>query len=80
MGCNIHDNMIAYALVVDTPWFGKTDAAGKTVLDGVPAGEYDIHAWHYRQASAGPLSQRSSVKGAGKGEMSFRIDLKAVKP
>ena len=79
MGCNIHDQMIAYALVVDTPWFGKTDAAGSTVIDGFPAGEYDIFAWHHRQAGASPVSQRLSAKSAGKGEMSFRIDLKAVK-
>lgn len=79
MGCNIHDHMIAYALVVDTPWFGKTDAAGKAVLDGFPAGEYDIHAWHHRQTSASPVSQRLSAKSAGKGELPFRIDLKAGK-
>lgn len=79
MGCNIHDQMIAYALVVDTPWFGKTDTAGKTVVDGFPPGEYDMYAWHHRQTSASPVSQRLSVKSAGKGELSFRIDLKADK-
>ena len=36
LGCNIHDRMQAWVHVVDTPIFGKTDAAGKVVLD-VPA-------------------------------------------
>ena len=29
LGCNIHDNMIAYMLVTDAPFFGRTDALGK---------------------------------------------------
>lgn len=38
LGCNIHDNMLAYIAVVDTPIFGKTDANGTVQLDG------DLHA------------------------------------
>lgn len=80
LGCNIHDHMIAYALVVDTPWFGKSDAAGKAALDGLPAGDYDLHAWHHRQASTTAFSQRISVKSAGSNEVPIKIDLKAGKP
>ncbi len=28
LGCNIHDDMLAYLVVTDAPWFGRTDAAG----------------------------------------------------
>jgi plastocyanin len=45
LGCNIHDKMIAYVLVVDTPYFAKTDAGGHARLDGLAPGEYDITAW-----------------------------------
>lgn len=48
VGCNIHDQMVAYIQVVDTPYFGKTDAAGKLTLEGVPAGKYTLKAWHYQ--------------------------------
>ncbi|CAG4886173.1 methylamine utilization protein [Paraburkholderia saeva] len=48
MGCNIHDTMVAYLLVVDTPYFGKTDASGAAVIDGLPADSYQIVAWHFR--------------------------------
>jgi plastocyanin len=34
LGCNIHDNMLAYIAVVDTPVFGKTGVDGAVVLDG----------------------------------------------
>jgi plastocyanin len=34
LGCNIHDSMLAYIVVVDSPVFGKTDVDGKVLLDG----------------------------------------------
>ncbi len=37
LGCNIHDSMLGYILVVDTPHFASTDAAGALSLDE-PAG------------------------------------------
>ncbi len=48
MGCNIHDQMIAYLLVVDTPWFAKTDSHGAAMVANVPDGTYTLSAWHYR--------------------------------
>ena len=48
LGCNIHDWMISYVVVVDTPYFGKTDASGAIRLDDVPPGEYELKIWHYR--------------------------------
>ena len=42
MGCNVHDWMLGYIYVVDTPYFGKTDENGRITLD-VPAGEYTVH-------------------------------------
>lgn len=46
MGCNIHDWMSGYALVVDTPYFGKTDDEGKFTFSLRDAGEYILTAWH----------------------------------
>lgn len=75
LGCNIHDSMIAYALVVDTPWFAKTDLAGKAVIDGFPPGDYDIQAWHHRQSAAAVSSQRLTAKSAVS-DLAIRIDVK----
>lgn len=41
MGCNVHDWMLGYIYVVDTPFFGKTNKHGIVTLD-VPAGEYRV--------------------------------------
>jgi plastocyanin len=49
LGCNIHDWMIGYVLVVPTPHFGKTDANGVARLHDLPSGSYEIRAWHPQQ-------------------------------
>ncbi len=45
LGCNIHDSMLGYILVVDTPHFGTTTATGEATLDGLPAGDYRVEIW-----------------------------------
>ena len=78
LGCNIHDNMIAYVYVVDTPWFAKTDAAGHASLADVPAGDYDLQVWHFALAS--PQAAQPLRAGAGKVTAAFAIPLRAMPP
>lgn len=47
MGCNIHDNMIAHLLVVESPYFAVADRTGRAVINDVPPGNYSLIAWHY---------------------------------
>ncbi|SIR39623.1 methylamine utilization protein [Pseudacidovorax sp. RU35E] len=46
LGCNIHDEMVGWVLVLDTPFYGRTDAQGRLVLKDVPPGGYQLRAWH----------------------------------
>lgn len=46
MGCNIHDWMSGHLLIVDTPYFGKTDALGKVRFNLQQLGRYQITVWH----------------------------------
>ena len=48
LGCNIHDRMAAWVVVVDTPHFARTDAAGVARLE-LPDGEHRLRAWEPRQ-------------------------------
>lgn len=48
LGCNIHDNMLGYILVVDTPVFAKTDGKGRAVLDADVRGEARVSLWSPR--------------------------------
>jgi plastocyanin len=43
--CNIHSQMAAYVMVVDTPFFAVSDADGRFSLADVPPGTYHYHAW-----------------------------------
>jgi plastocyanin len=45
LGCNIHDQMSAYIVVVDTPYFEKTAANGHAALRDLEPGRYSVHAW-----------------------------------
>jgi plastocyanin len=46
LGCNIHDNMLAFIHVVDTPYFASTDASGEAKLINLPNGQYQLKVWH----------------------------------
>lgn len=50
LGCNIHDYMVAFIQVVDTPYFTKSDKTGKAILSDLPNGNYTLKAWHYALA------------------------------
>ena len=45
LGCNIHDDMVGYILVVDTPFFAMTGANGEASLTGLAPGKYRVHVW-----------------------------------
>jgi plastocyanin len=47
--CNIHPDMLAFVVVVDTPHFAVTDATGAFVIRNVPAGKYKLVVWHEKK-------------------------------
>lgn len=49
VGCNIHDWMIGWIVVLDTPHHARSDADGALRLV-VPDGDYLLRAWHPRLA------------------------------
>ena len=46
VGCNIHDEMIGYIRVVDTPYAAFTDAKGVARLAGLKAAKGSMTVWH----------------------------------
>lgn len=48
LGCNVHDWMLGYIYVTETPFFGMTDEDGKLQIPNAPAGEYQLTVWHPR--------------------------------
>jgi plastocyanin len=66
LGCNIHDGMLGYLVVVDTPHFSLTDAQGTVMLDGLGGGSYTVEVWTPR-ARPGSLPPGSKI-GLGSSE------------
>lgn len=54
--CNIHPEMSAVIMVMTTPYYATTDAAGDYSIDAVPPGEYELSVW-YESAQPEQLKQ-----------------------
>lgn len=79
LGCNIHDRMIAYVKVVDTPYFAKTDAAGVARIELPANAKVSLKAWHFNMVGAAPAEQSMAVKpGEAATTASFKLPLKPV--
>ncbi|MDP1579630.1 MAG: methylamine utilization protein [Candidatus Didemnitutus sp.] len=72
LGCNIHDWMIAYIVVLPTPHFAKTDATGTAQLIA-PSGRYRVEVWHPR-LSAPQIQEVTFADGVG--PLEYRLTLK----
>lgn len=57
LGCNIHDHMRGYVLVLDTPYFAEV-AEGSGLIENVAAGNLEIKLWHPRLGNEIELSQQ----------------------
>lgn len=69
LGCNIHDRMSAYVVVVDTPYFEKTTPDGKVTLN-LGAGRYTIRVW-YPEMRSEPAAVPLSLAATERGEATF---------
>lgn len=48
LGCNIHDSMLGYVVVVETPYFGTTSELGSVTIADVAPGRYKVKIWSPR--------------------------------
>jgi plastocyanin len=61
--CNVHAQMRGIVLVLETALYAQPSADGSFRIEGVPPGEYVLHAWHER-APAVSLPLRVPQSGA----------------
>jgi len=45
LGCNIHDSMLGYVVIVESTRHGVTGTDGRVTLPDVPAGRHVVRAW-----------------------------------
>lgn len=49
--CNIHENMSAVVIAVETPYYGVSDQSGSIKITDVPDGRYGFHAFYERSTA-----------------------------
>lgn len=77
LGCNIHDQMVGWIVVVDTPYYAQTGANGRAVID-LPPGNYRLRSWHAGLPVGAPaLDQALTVTGASQ---SVSVRMAGVRP
>ena len=75
LGCNIHDRMLAYVDVVDTPYAAKSDDKGHVELKALPDAAVIVKVWHpFLKAVSQTASRPVSLKGAA--HEAFTLELK----
>jgi plastocyanin len=79
LGCNIHDTMLAYIHIVDTPYFAKTDANGIAKLSNLPEDSYELKVWHYAlQDENKPAQQAITIKSTNQ-PVVIQLDINNIK-
>jgi hypothetical protein len=75
LGCNIHDWMSAYVVVVATPWFARTNREGVAAIAAVPPGRYRAEVWHPRLAKT-ETREVAVASDAAPAPLAFALTLK----
>jgi hypothetical protein len=74
LGCNIHDTMVGFVAVVDSPYFAKVPASGEVSVN-LPPGRYTYRIWHPKLVS--PLAAKAITVGSVAQGISLVLDIDA---
>jgi len=76
LGCNIHDWMIGYIYVSESPFFAKTDAYGRATIDDLPARTFVVRVWHPQMRGNEADTRREVTLAPGRGvDLAFTLAL-----
>lgn len=77
LGCNIHDQMIAFIKVVDTPLAARTDANGVAVLHDAPAGAATMRVWHpFMKSPGNEVAETVVLPRSGAARQAVQVNLR----
>ena len=68
--CDVHPWMTAYTVVTDNPFFAVTKEDGKFEIKDLPAGNYEIEAWHEK---LGKKTEKVTVGDADAKTVDFKF-------
>ena len=75
VGCNIHDGMITYLYITDAPYAARSDASGRVVFEGLPAGDFEVRVWQPRLPAGRPDLRQQNIKLAAQETKSIAFPL-----
>ena len=73
LNCDVHSHMRAHILVLDSPYFTRTDTNGNYRLENLPVGNYVLKAWVNERVTF----ERAVELKAG---LTLRVDLRSGGP
>jgi hypothetical protein len=77
LGCNIHDWMVGYVYVSESPYFPKTGSDGRALLADLPPRAYTLRVRHPQLDGAEEATQKSVDAGpARQVEVAWSLKLK----
>jgi plastocyanin len=77
LGCNIHDWMIGYIYVSESPYFAKTGSDGSAQLKELPPREYTVRVWHPRlQGPEAATRQSAGLTARARIELAWDLTLR----
>jgi hypothetical protein len=77
LGCNIHDWMLGYIYVSETPFFAKSGKDGQVKIPDIPAGEYSVRVWHPRlKNTEESTTRRIAIQSTGTMSVDWQLLLK----
>ena len=77
LGCNIHDNMLAYIYVAKSNLFATSNDAGTVSISDLKAGNYKAYVWHPRMSDdEEKLVKDITVTEDGTVTVDFQVSLK----
>ena len=77
LGCNIHDQMMGFIYITDTPYTAKSGPRGEVVLENVPPGGGTLTVWQpFLKARRNEMTQSISIPAQGQAHAAFSLDLR----
>lgn len=68
--CNVHSEMVAYIIILENPYFFKTDKDGHFKIENVPPGDYQLKIWAEKMKLA---PQKITVTGGETTEINLEL-------
>jgi plastocyanin len=78
IGCNIHDRMITYVYVADSPLAAKTDHAGLAAFGDLVPGNYRGMVWHPQLAPGAALHAFAFAVANGNAQTTVMLPVSAA--